>query len=169
MFTPEEKKLLQEFQKETKSNPATGLYAFIGIFTGALPIYIFTFILHVDFESNIIIMAIISGLASYALSKSYNNVANQYKPQFEKVLKPAIAASMANDKQSKDDRAVAVKKKTIYTADEQASAFAIFQNNAVFMAIFLFLTFFIFVKVSLTANYIFSVGLAAGLVLLKSS
>ena len=62
---------MKEFTKETKSNPATGLYGAIGVFTAALPIYIFVFILHVDLESNAIVMGIVSIAAAFALQKSY--------------------------------------------------------------------------------------------------
>jgi len=125
---------VKEFTKETKSNPATGLYGAIGVFTAALPIYIFVFILHVDLESNAIVMGIVSIAAAFALQKSYDNVANTLKPILEKTVKAAVTEKVNAQKDTtKEQRTELIRKKTIAASDEQASALAIFKNNATFL------------------------------------
>ena len=161
---------VKEFTKETKSNPATGLYGAIGVFTAALPIYIFVFILHVDLESNAIVMGIVSIAAAFALQKSYDNVANTLKPVLEKTVKAAVTEKVNAQKDTtKEQRTELIRKKTIAAADEQASALAIFKNNATFFFTLMVLVFVLFVNLTLTTNYVLSVGISSGLTLLLSS
>ena len=169
-FTEEESKLLKKYVHETKSNPATGLYGAIGVFTAALPIYIFVFILHVDLESNAIVMGIVSIAAAFALQKSYDNVADTLKPILEKTVKAAVTEKVNAQKDiTKEQRTELIRKKTIAAADEQASALAIFKNNATFFFTLMILVFVLFVNLTLTTNYVLSVGISSGLTLLLSS
>eukprot|EP00037_Helgoeca_nana_P013621 m.125671 g.125671 ORF g.125671 m.125671 type:complete len:178 (-) comp22145_c0_seq1:1654-2187(-) len=173
MFEKDTYEMVQQFTKETKASPSTGLFAFEGGATALLPVYVFLFILHVDLESNIIVMGVFSCLAAFLLTKSYEQVATKYKGQFEKTVQ-AAAKTIVNEQTknkdvSKDKKSELIRKQTSNAADEQASALSIFYNNAVFLMAFVFLAFFMFKNLHLQANYAMSVTIAAAIPFLMSS
>ena len=65
---------------------------------------------------------------------SYDNVANALKPVLEKTVKAAVTEKVNAQKDiTKEQRTELIRKKTIAASDEQASALAIFKNNATFL------------------------------------
>jgi len=160
---------LEQTIKEAKSTPSTGLYTFEGGATALLPVYVFIFIKHVDLESNIIIMGVFSVLAAYLLSQSYEKLALEYRGQFEKELGTAVKASAKAKGVSKDKLADHVRKVTVSAADEQASALSILYNNAIFLAVFLFLAFFMFKNLNLSLNFALAVTISSAIPFIMSS
>lgn len=88
----------------------------------------------------------------------------------EDAVSREISQQLADDKKisrkEKDERTLWKKNEV---ADYEATTFAIFYNNALFLAIVIFVSFFILRSTSPLANYILSVSGAGGLLALLST
>lgn len=108
------------------------------------------------------------------MAMAYKNTKFQLKHKVavkrEEAVTREVMKQLADDKKmtrkEKDER-VLWKKNEV--ADYEATTFAIFYNNAMYLAIVILISFFVLKTSSPAVNYIFSVGLASGLLALFST
>lgn len=88
----------------------------------------------------------------------------------EEAVTREISKQLSDDKKTsrkeKDERTLWKKNEV---ADFEATTFAIFYNNALFLAIVIFASFFILRSTSPLANYILTISLSSGLLALFST
>jgi translocon-associated protein subunit gamma len=89
----------------------------------------------------------------------------------EAAVTKEMNAKMADDKKlsrkEKDER-ILWKKNEV--AEYESTTFAIFYNNALFLSVLIFVSFYIFpTKVGASINYVASMGVSAGLIALLST
>lgn len=121
-----------------------------------------------------ILFGLVTLIATYGISFAYRNTKFQLKHGFAQEREDAIRKEMnnklANDKKmsrkEKDER-ILWKKNEV--ADYEATSYSIFYNNALFLTIFLFASFFLLRSFSPSFNYVLSTGLSVGIIALLST
>nr|CAG4648972.1 EOG090X0GZE [Polyphemus pediculus] len=172
-LSKEEELLLQDFSRNvsTKSNALFYGNAFI---VSAVPIWLFWRIHLMDPLTSSPLFLIVTLLSAYLVSFAYKNTKFILKHKVaikrEEAINREISKKMSEDKKmnkkEKDER-VLWKKNEV--ADYEATTFSIFYNNAMFLAVVIGLSFFLFRSFSPSFNYIFSLGLSSGLIALLST
>lgn len=127
-----------------------------------------------DLLSSAVFFVVVTGLSTYLMAMAYKNTKFQLKHKVavkrEEAVTREVMKQLADDKKmtrkEKDER-VLWKKNEV--ADYEATTFAIFYNNAMYLAIVILISFFVLKTSSPAVNYIFSVGLASGLLALFST
>lgn len=121
-----------------------------------------------------ILFVLITGLSTYLMAMAYRNTKFQIKHKVALKREDAVTREMA--KQLNDDKKMSRKEKDERTlwkknevADYEATTFAIFYNNALFLAIVIFVSFFLLRTTNPALNYVLSVSGAGGLLALLST
>lgn len=124
--------------------------------------------------SALVFFVAITGLSTYLMALAYKNTKFALKHKVavkrEEAVAREISKLLADDKKTnrkeKDERTLWRKNEV---ADYEATTFAIFYNNALFLAIVIFTSFYVLRTTSPLANYIISVSGACGLLALLST
>lgn len=127
-----------------------------------------------DFLTSSAFYVVITALSTYLMAMAYKNIKFSMKHKIAVKREDAVNRDMtkllADDKKmsrkEKDER-ILWKKNEV--ADYEATTFAIFYNNAIFLAIVICTSFFILRSFSPIANYMISVSGASGLLALLST
>lgn len=121
-----------------------------------------------------ILFVLITGLSTYLMAMAYRNTKFQIKHKVALKREDAVTREMA--KLLNDDKKMSRKEKDERTlwkknevADYEATTFAIFYNNALFLAIVIFVSFFLLRTTNPALNYVLSVSGAGGLLALLST
>lgn len=172
-FTKEEELLLQDFSRNvsTKSNALFYGNAFI---ISAVPIWLFWRVHQMELLPSLVFFAIVTGLCTYLMAMAYKNTKFTLKHKIANKREDAVTREMtallADDKKisrkEKDER-ILWKKNDV--AEYEATTFSIFYNNALFLAVVIFASFYLLRSFQPTFNYIFSVAGAGGLMALLST
>lgn len=128
----------------------------------------------IDLLSALVFFVLVTGVCTYLMAMAYRNTKFALKHKValrrEDAVSREIAKQLADDKKisrkEKDERTLWKKNEV---ADYEATTFAIFYNNALFLAIVIFVSFFILRSTTPLANYILSVSSAGGLLALLST
>jgi len=172
-FTKEEELLLNDFSRNV-STKSSALFYGNGFIVSAIPIWLFWRIHQIDLLSALVFFVLVTGVCTYLMAMAYRNTKFSLKHKVavrrEDAVSREIAKQLADDKKisrkEKDERTLWKKNEV---ADYEATTFAIFYNNALFLAIIIFVSFFVLRSTSPLANYIFSVTSAGGLLALLST
>lgn len=172
-FTKEEELLLQDFSRNVSTKSSALFYgnAFI---VSAIPIWLFWRIHLIDLYANLISFVLVTLASTYALAIAYKNtkfvlkhkiaVKREEGVSVEMIRKLAVDRKMS--KKEKDER-ILWKKNEV--ADYEATTFSIFYNNALFLALVIFLSFYILKTLTPVFNYVFSIGSTSILLALLST
>lgn len=128
----------------------------------------------IDLVSGLVFFVAITALSTYLMAMAYKNTKFALKHKVAVKREEAVAREVS--KQLSDDKKTNRKEKDERTlwkknevADYEATTFSIFYNNALFLAIVIFVSFYILRSSSPVANYILSVSGASGLLALLST
>lgn len=125
------------------------------------------------FLPSLVFFVVVSAISTYLMALAYRNTKFTLKHKIankrEDAVNREVTELLADKKMSrkeKDERALWKKNEV---ADYEATTFSVFYNNALFLAIVLFVSFYLLRSFSPIFNYIFSVTSAAGLLALLST
>lgn len=128
----------------------------------------------IELLSGLIFFVAITGLSTYLMAMAYRNT--KFALKHKVALKREDAVTREISKQLSDDKKSSRKEKDERTlwkknevADYEATTFAIFYNNALFLAIVIFISFFVLRSTSPLANYILTISGSSGLLALLST
>ncbi|XP_018901124.1 translocon-associated protein subunit gamma [Bemisia tabaci] len=169
----EEELLLQDFSRNVSPKFQALFYgnAFI---VSSIPIWLYWRIHMIDLYSSFISFIVVTALSTYLIAFAYKNMKFILKHKFAVIREDAVTKEVANklntdkkmSKKEKDER-ISWKKNEV--ADYEATNFSIFYNNALFLAVVIFLSFYLLKNFTPAVNYILSVSSAAGLIALLTT
>uniref|UniRef100_A0A1D1YDY7 Translocon-associated protein subunit gamma n=1 Tax=Anthurium amnicola TaxID=1678845 RepID=A0A1D1YDY7_9ARAE len=172
-FTREEELLLQDFSRNVSTKSSALFYgnAFI---VSAIPIWLFWRIHMIDLWASLISFVVVTLVSTYLVAFAYKNtkfvlkhkVAVKREDAITREMTKKLAEDKRMSKKEKDER-ILWKKNEV--ADYEATTFSIFYNNALFLAIVIFASFYVLKSFTPAVNYILSVGVAGGLLALLST
>lgn len=127
-----------------------------------------------DLYQSGILFAVGTIISTYLIAMAYKNVKFVLKHKIAQKREDAVAREVmkqiADDKKmnkkEKDER-ILWKKNEV--ADYEATTFSIFYNNAFYLVLLIILSFYVLKNFNSNVNYVFSVGIAAGLLALFST
>merc|ERR1711956_32841 len=170
----EEELLLQDFSRRVSAKSSALFYgnAFI---VSAIPIWLYWRIHAVDPASTAIILALITIASTWLVAFAYRNTKHVLKHKVAVKREAAVAKDMNKELDSVDkkisrkekDERILWKKNEV--AEYEATTFSIFYNNALFLAILIICSFYIFKSFTPVVNYVGAMSLAAGVVALLST
>jgi len=139
------------------------LYFLAAVVVTAVPIYLYWSIFDLDLEDNAALFGAVTLIASVVLSLSYNTVAITTKTKLFRSRNADIKEA------GKKRGALELKRSQVERlSGQEAVAYAIVQNNLLFLLSTVILAFYVFPAAGPTYNYILSVALGAGIVTLLS-
>merc|ERR1711935_95937 len=170
----EEELLLQDFSRRVSAKSSALFYgnAFI---VSAIPIWLYWRIHAVDPASTAIILALITIASTWLVAFAYRNTKHVLKHKVAVKREAAVAKDMNKEldggdkkisRKEKDER-ILWKKNEV--AEYEATTFSIFYNNALFLAILIICSFYIFKTFTPVVNYVGAMSMAAGIVALLST
>uniref|UniRef100_T1H1R6 Translocon-associated protein subunit gamma n=1 Tax=Megaselia scalaris TaxID=36166 RepID=T1H1R6_MEGSC len=147
-FTKEEELLLNDFSQNLSTKSSAIFYA-NALIVSALPIWLYWRIHNMDLISSAIFFVTLTAVSTYFLAMAYKNtkfslkykIASKREDAVTREVMRALADDKKMSKKEKDER-VLWKKNEV--ADYESTTFAIFYNNALYLAIIIFLSFFLF-------------------------
>merc|ERR1712008_8997 len=170
----EEELLLQDFSRRVSAKSSALFYgnAFI---VSAIPIWLYWRIHAVDPASTAIILALVTIASTWLVAFSYRNTKHVLKHKVAVKRVSAVSKDMNKELDSGDkkisrkekDERILWKKNEV--AEYEATTFSIFYNNALFLAILIICSFYIFKSFTPVVNYVGAMSLAAGVVALLST
>ncbi|CAH1393918.1 unnamed protein product [Nezara viridula] len=173
IFTKEEELLLQDFSRNVSTKSSALFYgnAFI---VSAIPIWLFWRIHMIDVYSSVLAFVVVTLLNTYLVAFAYKNTKFILKHKIavkrEEAITREISRKVAEDKKmSKKEKDERILWKKNEVADYEATTFSIFYNNALFLALVIFISFYVLKTFSPSINYIFSLGTAGGVLALLST
>lgn len=126
-----------------------------------------------DFLPSLAFFFIITGISTYLMALAYKNTKFTLKHKVANKREDAVTREVSNmladkkmSRKEKDER-VLWKKNEV--ADYEATTFSIFYNNALFLAIVIFTSFYLLRSFTPAFNYILSMSVASGLLALLST
>jgi len=172
-FTREEELLLQDFSRNvsTKSN---ALFYGNALIVSAIPIWLFWRIHLMDIITASPIFLIVTLIATWLMAFAYKNTKFSLKHKVAVKREAAVTEDMnkrlsEDKKMSKKEKDERILWKKNEVADYEATTFSIFYNNALFLALIIFCSFYILRSFTPTVNYVLSVTLSGGLLALLST
>merc|ERR1712141_970402 len=173
-FSKEDELLLQDFSKNVSTKSSALFYgnAFI---VSAIPIWLFWRVHSMDPVSSAPLFGVVTLVSTWLIAFAYRNTKHLLKHQVavkrEAAVTKEMNAKMADDKKlsrkEKDER-ILWKKNEV--AEYEATTFAIFYNNALFLSVLIFVSFYLFpTTMGASINYVASMGVSAGLIALLST
>lgn len=167
-----EEELLLQFSKNVTTKNSALFYGNAAI-VSALPIWLFWRIQQLDPLSNALLFAVMTIVATYLMALAYGKVQFVLKHKFaqkrEQAINREVNQEIGDKKVSRDEREDRVLWKKNEVASYEATNFSIFYNNALFLAMVVFFSFYIFRSFTPSLNYILSVGGSAGIVAFLST
>lgn len=172
-FTKEEELLLQDFSRNV-STKSSALFYGNALIVSAVPIWLFWRIHMIDVYSSLILFAVVTAISTYLLAMAYRNTKFTLKHKIavkrEEAVTRDLTKKLADDKKmSKKEKDERILWKKNEVADFEATTFAIFYNNALFLAIIILASFYLLRSFTPTVNYTLSIGTTAGLLALLST
>ncbi|GJQ67140.1 hypothetical protein Trydic_g21994 [Trypoxylus dichotomus] len=172
-FTKEEELLLQDFSRNVSTKSSALFYgnAFI---VSAVPIWLFWRIHMIDIYTSLLLFIIVTGLSTYLLAMAYRNTKFILKHKIAVKREDAVTRDMTkklseDKKMSKKEKDERILWKKNEVADFEATTFSIFYNNALYLAIVIFASCYLFRSFTPAVNYTMSIGSTAGLLALFST
>ncbi|XP_059478202.1 translocon-associated protein subunit gamma [Neocloeon triangulifer] len=172
-FTKEEELLLQDFSRNVSTKSSALFYgnAFI---VSAIPIWLFWRIHMMDLYSTFVLFIIITCASTYLVAFAYKNTKFVLKHKIavkrEEAVTREMTMKLAEDKKmSKKEKDERILWKKNEVADYEATTFAIFYNNAIFLALIIVCSFYLLTTFTPAVNYTLSVLSAGGLLALLST
>merc|ERR1712045_1083451 len=128
----------------------------------------------IDIASYAVIFAIGTLVSTWLLAFAYKNTKHLLKHKVAVKRESAVTKEMnkklADDKKiSKKEKDERILWKKTEVAEYEATTFSIFYNNALFLAILIICSFYIFKTFTPVVNYVGAMSLAAGIVALLST
>merc|ERR1711992_421515 len=158
----EEELLLEGFSKNDSTKSSALFYgnAFI---VSAIPVWLYWRVHSIDITSYAVIFAIGTLVSTWLLAFAYKNTKHLLKHKVAVKRESAVTKEMnkklADDKKiSKKDERILWKKNEV--AEYESTTFSIFYNNALFLALVIVCSFYIFKSFSPVVNYVGAMGLA---------
>merc|ERR1711953_88893 len=175
-LTQEEEVLLQDFSR-TVSKKSQALFYGNALMVALLPLWLFW---KVHLMDPMTYAALFTGgtlVSAYLVAYAYKNTKFTLKHKIAQKRETAIAREVNAEldskaetkklsRKEKDDR-ILWKKNNV--ADTEATTFAIFYSNALYLFIIIIASFYVFRSATPAVNFAVSTGLAAGLVALLST
>ncbi|XP_063239465.1 translocon-associated protein subunit gamma isoform X2 [Bacillus rossius redtenbacheri] len=172
-FTKEEELLLQDFSRNVSTKSSALFYgnAFI---VSAIPIWLFWRIHMIDLYSSLISFIVVTLVSTYLVALAYKNTKFVLKHKVAVKREDAVNREMSrklseDKKMSKKEKDERILWKKNEVADFEATTFSIFYNNALFLALVIFSSFYVLKAFTPAVNYVLSVGAAGGLLALLST
>jgi translocon-associated protein subunit gamma len=126
-----------------------------------------------ELVSSFVFFAILTALSTYLMAMAYRNTKFVLKHKIAVKREDAITREMtqllADDKMSRKEKDERILWKKNEVSDFEATVFAIFYNNAIFISGVVFCSFWLFRAVSPTFNYVVTIGGMSGLLALLST
>lgn len=173
LFTKEEELLLQDFSRNVTTKSSALFYgnAFI---VSAVPIWLFWRIHMIDLISTFLLFILVTAASTYLLAMAYRNTKFTLKHKVavkrEEAVAREINSKLSDDKKvSKKEKDERILWKKNEVADFEATTFSIFYNNALYLAIVIFASFYLFSSLTPAVNYTISISATAGLLALLST
>jgi len=173
-LSKEEELLLQDFSRNV-STKSSALFYGNALIVSVIPLWLFWRIQQMDPLQSWYLWIVMTVVSMWLLTFGYKNVKFVLKHKIaqkrEHAVSNEIMKKFADDKRiSKKEKDERILWKKNEVADYEATTFAIFYNNALFLALVIVLSFFVLSTLSsLNVNYVLSVGIASGLVALFST
>lgn len=128
----------------------------------------------IDIVSNLILFVLVTGVSTYLLAMAYRNTKFGLKHRIavkrEEAVTREITKKLSDDKKmSKKEKDERILWKKNEVADFEATTFAIFCNNAIYLAIVIVSSFYFFSTFTPSVNYTISIGATAGLLAFLST
>lgn len=172
-FSKEDELLLQDFSKNVSAKSSALFYgnAFI---VSAIPVWLFWRIHAMDMTSSSILFGVLTLVSTWLVAFAYRNTKHLLKHKVATKREAAIAKEMnkklADDKKiSKKEKDERILWKKNEVAEYEATTFSIFYNNALFLAVLVFCSFYLLRGLTPHFNYVASMGAASGLIALLST
>merc|ERR1712154_10375 len=166
-FSKEDELLLRDFSKNVSTKSSALFYgnAFI---VSAIPVWLFWRVHSMEPVSSAPLFAAVTLVSTWLVAFAYRNTKH--------LLKHQVAVTKEMSKQLNDDKKISRKEKDERilwkkneVAEYEATTFAIFYNNALFLSILVFASFYVLKTLGATLNYIVSMAVAAGVIALIST
>lgn len=173
MFTKEEELLLQDFSRNVSTKSSALFYGNASI-VSAVPIWLFWRIHMMEIYPSLILFVLVTALSTYLLAMAYRNTKFSVKHKIAVKREEAVTRDMnkrlADDKKmSKKEKDERILWKKNEVAEFEATTFSLFYNNAIFLAIVIFLSFYLLRSFSPAVNYTVSIGATSALLALLST
>ncbi|XP_063239464.1 translocon-associated protein subunit gamma isoform X1 [Bacillus rossius redtenbacheri] len=146
-FTKEEELLLQDFSRNVSTKSSALFYgnAFI---VSAIPIWLFWRIHMIDLYSSLISFIVVTLVSTYLVALAYKNTKFVLKHKVAVKREDAVNREMSrklseDKKMSKKEKDERILWKKNEVADFEATTFSIFYNNALFLALVIFSSFYV--------------------------
>merc|ERR1712223_1271336 len=141
----------------------------------AIPLWLFWRVHSMEPVSSAPLFAVVTLISTWLVAFAYRNTKHLLKHQV--AVKREAAGTKEMSKQLNDDKKISRKEKDERilwkkneVAEYESTTFAIFYNNALFLSVLIFASFYVFpATVSPTINYVASMGISAGLIALLST
>ncbi|XP_067945720.1 translocon-associated protein subunit gamma-like [Watersipora subatra] len=172
-LTKDEELLLQDFSRNV-STKSSALFYGNALIVSAVPLWIYWRIHTMDPIQSAVLFILMTGISTYLLSFAYKNVKFILKHKAAQKVADGVSQEIMkkfgdNKKMSKKEKDERILWKKNEVADYQATNYSLFYNNAMFLALVVLASFFVFRSLSPSLNYILSMGAASGLVALVST
>ncbi|KAF2363778.1 Translocon-associated protein subunit gamma [Trinorchestia longiramus] len=172
-FTKEEELLLEDFSRNISKKTSLMFYL-NAFFVSAVPIWLYIRIHMMELISSSPLFVVVTGASTYLLAFAYKNskfvlkhkVAQKVEESVTKAVLKQLGDKKKAGKSEKDER-VLWKKNEV--ADSEATTFALFYNNAMFLMLVVVGSCLMFRSFSPFYNYFFSIMVAAGVTALLST
>lgn len=172
-FTKEEELLLQDFSRNVSTKSSALFYgnAFI---VSAVPIWLFWRIHMMDIYSSLVLFVLVTSASTYLLAMAYRNTKFVLKHKI--AIKRQDAVKYDLSKKLNEEKKMSVKEKDERilwkkneVADYEATTFSIFYNNALFLGLVIFASFYLLRSFTPSVNYALSIGSTSALLALLST
>ncbi|XP_057304458.1 translocon-associated protein subunit gamma-like [Hydractinia symbiolongicarpus] len=175
-LTQEEEVLLQDFSR-TVSKKSQALFYGNALMVAVLPLWLFWKVHLMDPMTYAVLFVVGTLASSYLVAFAYKNTKFTLKHKIaqkrESVIAQEVNAELDSktetkklSRKEKDDR-ILWKKNNV--ADTEATTFAIFYSNALYLFIIIMASFYFLRSATPAVNFTLSTGMAAGLVALFST
>lgn len=128
----------------------------------------------IDIFSTLLLFVLVTAASTYLLAMAYRNTKFTLKHKIavkrEEAVAREINKKLSDDKKmSKKEKDERILWKKNEVADFEATTFAIFYNNALYLAIVILASFYLLRSLTPAVNYAISIGTTAGLLALLST
>merc|ERR1712212_937404 len=171
----EEDLLLQDFSRNLSAK-STALFYGNALIVSAIPIWLFWRIWHMDLVQSAVLYAVMTLVSTYLVAFAYKNVKFVLKHKVAQKREDAVSKEVMRQLTEADSKKISRKEKDERilwkkneVADYEATTFAIFYNNALYLLLVLFTSFFLLKSFDPSINYVVSIGIAGGLLALFST
>merc|ERR1712012_1020802 len=172
-FSKEDELLLQDFSRGV-STKSSALFYGNALIVSSIPVWLYWRVHNIDPASSAFIFAAVILASTWLVAFAYRNTKHLLKHQVAVKREAAVTKEMS--KQLNDDKKISRKEKDERilwkkneVAEYEATTFAIFYNNALFLSILVFASFYVLKTLGATLNYIVSMAVAAGIIALIST